>query len=107
LPKSKIKRLYLIPILSKALDVIEQLEQNHAPVTLEDVYQKTQISKTSVYRILKTLVHRGYVAQSQDGQYRLVSRLRNFERRYALSCRSDAKCCSGGGGIGSGTDRAR
>jgi ribose transport system substrate-binding protein len=83
LPKAKIKRLYLIPILSKALDVIEQLEQNHAPVTLEDVYQKAQISKTSVYRILKTLVHRGYVAQSQDGQYRLVSRPRRLRFGFA------------------------
>jgi len=83
LPKAKIKRLYLIPILSKALDVIEQLEQNHAPVTLEDVYQNTQISKTSVYRILKTLVHRGYVAQSQDGQYRLVSRPRRLRFGFA------------------------
>ncbi len=83
MPKAKIKRLYLIPILSKALDVIEQLEQNHAPVTLEDVYQKTQISKTSVYRILKTLVHRGYVAQSQDGQYRLVSRPRRLRFGFA------------------------
>jgi ribose transport system substrate-binding protein len=83
LPKAKIKRLYLIPILSKSLDVIEQLEQNHAPVTLEDVYQKTQISKTSVYRILKTLVHRGYVAQSQDGQYRLVSRPRRLRFGFA------------------------
>jgi ribose transport system substrate-binding protein len=83
LPKTKIKRLYLIPILSKALDVIEQLEQNHAPVTLEDVYQKAQISKTSVYRILKTLVHRGYVAQSQDGQYRLVSRPRRLRFGFA------------------------
>jgi len=83
LPKAKIKRLYLIPILSKALDVIEQLEQNHALVTLEDVYQKTQISKTSVYRILKTLVHRGYVAQSQDGQYRLVSRPRRLRFGFA------------------------
>jgi ribose transport system substrate-binding protein len=83
LPKAKIKRLYLIPILSKALDVIEQLEQNHAPVTLEDVYQKTQISKTSVYRILKTLVHRGYVAQTQDGQYRLVSRPRRLRFGFA------------------------
>ncbi len=61
LPKAKIKRLYLIPILSRALDVLELLEETHAPVTLEDVYQRTQISKTSVYRILKTLVHRGYV----------------------------------------------
>jgi ribose transport system substrate-binding protein len=78
LPKAKIKRLYLIPILSKALDVIELLEENNAPVSLEDVYQKTSISKTSVYRILKTLVHRGYVAQSQNGLYRLVSRPRRL-----------------------------
>ncbi len=83
MPKAKIKRLYLIPILSKALDVLELLEQSHAPVTLEDVYQKTQISKTSVYRILKTLVHRGYVAQAQNGLYRLVSRPRRLRFGFA------------------------
>jgi ribose transport system substrate-binding protein len=86
LPKAKIKRLYLIPILSKALDVIELLEENHAPVSLEDVYQRTRISKTSVYRILKTLVHRGYVAQAQNGQYRLVSRPRRL--RFGLAVQS-------------------
>jgi ribose transport system substrate-binding protein len=83
MPKTKIKRLYLIPILSKALDVIELLEESHAPVALEDVYQKTQISKTSVYRILKTLVHRGYVAQAQNGLYRLVSRPRRLRFGFA------------------------
>ena len=82
--KAKIKRLYLIPILSKALDVIELLEQDNAPLTLEDVYQKTNISKTSVYRILKTLVHRGYVAQAQNGQYRLVSRPRRLRFGFAV-----------------------
>lgn len=84
LPKAKIKRLYLIPILSKALDVIELLEENHGPVSLEDVYQRTHISKTSVYRILKTLVHRGYVAQAQNGQYRLVSRPRRLRFGFAV-----------------------
>jgi ribose transport system substrate-binding protein len=84
LAKAKIKRLYLIPILSKALDVLELLEQHHAPVTLEDVYQNTHISKTSVYRILKTLVHRGYLAQSQNGQYRLVSRPRRLRFGFAV-----------------------
>jgi ribose transport system substrate-binding protein len=84
LAKAKIKRLYLIPILSKALDVIELLEQDHAPLTLEDVYQKTNISKTSVYRILKTLVHRGYLAQNQNGQYRLVSRPRRLHFGFAV-----------------------
>lgn len=86
MPRAKIKRLYLIPILSKALDVLEFLEQNHSHVTLEDVYQRTGIAKTSVYRILKTLVHRGYVAQAQDGLYRLVSRPRRL--RFGLAIQS-------------------
>lgn len=74
--KTKIKRLYIIPILSKGLDVLELLDRVHGPISLEDVFKETNISKTSVYRILKTLVHRGYVAQTQGGQYRLVTRPR-------------------------------
>lgn len=81
--KPKIKRLYLIPILSKALDVLELLEKQTGPIALEEVYQQTHISKTSVYRILKTLVHRGYVAQSQSGEYRLVSRPRRLRFGFA------------------------
>ena len=82
--KAKIKRLYLIPILSKALDVIELLEQDHTTLTLEDIYQRTKISKTSVYRILKTLVHRGYLAQTPSGRYRLVSRPRRLRFGFAV-----------------------
>jgi ribose transport system substrate-binding protein len=67
------KRLYLIPILSKALDVMELLQTERAPMSLEAVYQRTKFSKTSVYRILQTLLHRGYVARSGDGLYRLVT----------------------------------
>jgi ribose transport system substrate-binding protein len=81
---TKIKRLYLIPILSKSLDVLELLQENNTPVSLEDVFQRTKISKTSVYRILKTLVHRGYVAQAQDGRYRLVSRPRRLRFGFAV-----------------------
>jgi ribose transport system substrate-binding protein len=82
--KTKIKRLYLIPILSKGLDVLELLEQVHGPISLEDVYKERNISKTSVYRILKTLVHRGYVAQTQNGQYRLVARPRRLRFGFAV-----------------------
>jgi ribose transport system substrate-binding protein len=67
------KRLYLIPILSKALDIMELLQTERAPMSLEAVYQRTRFSKTSVYRILQTLLHRGYVARAGDGLYRLVS----------------------------------
>ena len=72
--KTTPKRLYLIPVLSKALDILELLQSERKAMPLEAIYQRTKISKTTVYRILKTFVHRGYLAQSQDGRYRLVSR---------------------------------
>jgi ribose transport system substrate-binding protein len=81
--RPKIKRLYLIPILSKALDILELLEAEKKPLTLELIYQRSAISKTSVYRILKTFVHRGYVAQTQDGAYRLVSRPKKMRFGFA------------------------
>lgn len=74
MPKASTKRLYLIPILSKALDVLEILQKHERPMPLEAIHQSTHISKTTVYRILKTFVHRGYLAQSQDGLYRLARR---------------------------------
>jgi ribose transport system substrate-binding protein len=79
----KIKRLYLIPILSKALDILELLEAENKPLTLETIFQRSQISKTSIYRILKTFVHRGYVAQTPDGSYRLVSRPKKMRFGFA------------------------
>lgn len=72
--KTSTKRLYLIPILSKALDIMELLQAEKGPIALEAIYQRTHFSKTSVYRILKTLVHRGYIVQAGDGLYRSVSR---------------------------------
>lgn len=83
MPKSSTKRLYLIPILSKALDILELLQQEGKPMALEAIYQRTRISKTTVYRILKTFVHRGYLAQSQGGLYRLVSRPRKVRFGFA------------------------
>ena len=69
-------RLYLIPVLSKALDILELLQLENQAKSLEEIYQRTNISKTTVYRILKTYTHRGYLAQSENGLYRLVSRPR-------------------------------
>ena len=72
------KRLYLIPVLFKALDILELLQAEGQPMTLEQIHRRTKISKTTVYRVLKTFVHRGYLAQSQDGTYRQVTRPRKL-----------------------------
>ena len=73
-PKTKTKRLYLIPVLTKALDILELLQNENQPMVLEAIHKRTKISKTTVYRILKTLVHRGYVGQTADRHYRHIAR---------------------------------
>lgn len=78
MPKTSPKRLYLIPVLSKALDVLEMVQRENTPLSLESIYQRTRISKTTVYRILKTLTHRGYLTQSQDGLYRAINNPRKM-----------------------------
>lgn len=77
------KRLYLIPVLSKALDILELLQNENQPMSLEAIYQRTKISKTTVYRVLKTYTHRGYLAQSTDGLYRAVSRPKKLRFGFA------------------------
>jgi ribose transport system substrate-binding protein len=66
-------RIY-VPILSKALDILEFLQTTQPGVSLEELYQQTKFSKTTVYRIVKTLERRGYIAHQEDGRYRLLSR---------------------------------
>jgi ribose transport system substrate-binding protein len=83
LAKSGRIRVYNVPVLSKALDILELLEAEKHPVSLESVYQRTRFSKTTVYRILKTFVHRGYIAHHEDGLYRLISRPRKTRFGYA------------------------
>lgn len=77
------KRLYLIPVLSKALDILELFQADNQPMNLEQVHRRTKISKTTVYRILKTFVHRGYLAQSSDATYRRVTRPRKLRFGFA------------------------
>lgn len=66
--------MYLIPVLSKALDILELLQAEGQPLSLEAIHRRTHVSKTTVYRVLKTFVHRGYISQAPDGTYRHVMR---------------------------------
>ena len=77
------KRLYLIPVLSKALDILELLQAANQPMTLEAIHRQTRISKTTVYRVLKTFVHRGYLSHGPDGLYRQVTRPKKMRFGFA------------------------
>jgi ribose transport system substrate-binding protein len=68
------KNLYLIPVVSKALDILELLQTEARPMSMEEVHRRTGIAKATVYRALSTLTHRGYLSRSSDGSYRHVAR---------------------------------
>ncbi len=70
--------LYLIPVLTKALDILELLQAEKQPMSLEAIHRETKISKTTVYRVLKTFIHRGYLVQGPDGLYRQVARTKKL-----------------------------
>jgi ribose transport system substrate-binding protein len=72
--RTKSREIYLIPVLSKALDILELLQNQSKGLTLEEIHKSTGTSKTTVYRILKSFTHRGYLSQSADGTYRQVVR---------------------------------
>jgi ribose transport system substrate-binding protein len=72
--KTTKQQLYLIPLLTKALDILEFMQNKNQSMTLEFIYRQTRVSKSTAYRVLKTFVHRGYVSLSPDLQYRLVTR---------------------------------
>ena len=52
-------------------------------MTLESIHKRTRVSKTTVYRVLKTFVHRGYLSQSPDGTYRHAMRPRKLRFGFA------------------------
>jgi len=86
LARTSLKRTYLIPVLSKALDILELLQKENRPQSMEFVCANTNISRTTVYRILTTLTHRGYLARTQDGLFRVVSQPRKV--RFGLASES-------------------
>src|ERR1700733_3397530 len=77
------KRLYLIPVLTKALDILELLQAEKQPMSLEAIHRGTKISKTTVYRVLKTFIHRAYLVQGPGGLYRQVARTKKLRFGYA------------------------
>jgi ribose transport system substrate-binding protein len=82
-PNIKMKPMYFIPVLTKALDILELLRNESRPMVLEEIHKLTKISKTTVYRILKTLVHRGYVGQTAVRQYRYIARPKKLRFGFA------------------------
>ena len=62
-------RSYLVPVVLRTLDIVEVLRKSDSPLKANELAATSQISRSTTYRILRTLLERGYVCQNLDGSY--------------------------------------
>lgn len=70
LVKSDLEK-YLVPTTSKTLDILDAFRSRGEELTLREITERTKVPHTTAFRILFTLVHRGYVSQVGAKKYRL------------------------------------
>ena len=58
-----------IQVLDRAFDILEEIARTRGPVGLSELAQRTAMSKSTVFRILQTMVARGYVEKTLEGRY--------------------------------------
>jgi IclR family transcriptional regulator, KDG regulon repressor len=62
-------------ILAKGLDILEELAQSNAGMTVVELADSIGIHKTSVYRYINTLLEGGYVQNDGEGRYQLGNKI--------------------------------
>jgi hypothetical protein len=62
---------YLVPCVFKAVQMIEALRETRAGLRAEDFLRMTGFSRSTIYRILRTLIACGYIARDRSGFYHL------------------------------------
>jgi DNA-binding IclR family transcriptional regulator len=71
----KAARSYSVPALDKALDIVELLARAPDPLTLSGIAGALQRSTGEIFRVLRTLEARGYLAREAGDGYVLTNRL--------------------------------
>jgi len=63
---------YFSRAVSKALEALEFLQSASNSLSMNEIAQRLKLSKTSAFRLLKTLETTGHIAQDGRGQYKLA-----------------------------------
>ena len=85
IPKKREKKseLYQAPALEKGLDIIELLSASEKGLSQGEIAKALSRSSNEIYRMLTTLVRRGYISRSnEDDKYILSLRLFSLSHKY-------------------------
>ena len=65
----------IVPILDKALDVMEYIGASPSSVNLPELQSSLGIAQASCYRIVSTLVQRGWLEKCSGNRYEIAARI--------------------------------
>jgi DNA-binding IclR family transcriptional regulator len=66
--KEELEESYKVPNLEKGIAVLELLSEHSAGLTLQEIKSQLDISQTTAYRILNTLVRLGYLNYNESAR---------------------------------------
>ena len=69
----QVKSQYFSRAVGKALEVLEFLQAELTPLSMNEIAQRAKLSKTSAFRLLRTLETIGCLTEDGRGQYKLAS----------------------------------
>lgn len=61
--------------LDRALDIIEELAGNGESLKVKELSERLALHKSTVHRLLATLLYRGYAEQDENGRYKVGLKL--------------------------------
>lgn len=79
--------------VDRALDIIEQLSSSNTPLGPTKIAEQTNMDKSTVYRLLSTLLQRGYVDRREEGTYSIGPKLITLVSHYigSLELQTEAR----------------
>lgn len=63
-----------VRVATRIFSILETLAYAQKPMSLSMIVQKSELSKTTVYRLLQTMLEMGYVSKNLDGNYTIGSK---------------------------------
>ncbi len=63
-----------VRVVDRIFSILEILAYAQKPMSLTTIVKKSELSKTTVYRLLQTMLEKGYVSKNLDGDYAIGSK---------------------------------
>ena len=72
----EVDRYYVVPVLLKAVAILDLIQSSPGALRVDDIQKTTGIPRSTIYRVLRTLIVRGHLQETTSGRYLISPALR-------------------------------